>query len=118
MRTKLSARLLGVFFILIILLTACGTNLQEEIIGRWGIREDTLEVLMMFSFEKDGVLNVLMEDIPVSGNYVWLDDTTIQMTLKLGEQSEEITGKVQIEGDQMTITNEKGEAEIFTRLGK
>ena len=117
MNTKLSARLWGVFAILIILLTACSSaNLQEKIIGQWEIRDETLGITMIFEFQEDENLIIWLEGIPISGSYTWLDDTTIQMILLITEESQNITGEVKIKGDQLTITNEQGEAETFTRV--
>lgn len=117
MNIKLSARLLGVFAILIILLTACSSaNLQEEIIGQWEIRDETLGITMVFKFQEDENLIIWLEGVPISGSYTWLDDTTIQMTMMITEESQDITGEVEIQGDQLTITNEQGEAETLTRM--
>ena len=118
MNTKLSARLLSILAILMLILTACGggTNIQEEIIGQWEIRDETLGVAMIFSFKEDGALTIWMDDMPIDGTYTWMDDTTVQMTMTMGEQRQDITGKVKIDGDQLTITNELGETETLTRV--
>jgi uncharacterized protein (TIGR03066 family) len=117
MNTKLSWRVIGIFTILMISLTACGSaNLQEEIIGKWEIRDETMGVTMVFDFQEDGALIIWLEGVPISGSYTWLDDTTVQMTMMITEQSQDITGEAKIRGDQLTITTDQGESETLTRV--
>jgi outer membrane biogenesis lipoprotein LolB len=124
MNTKTTARLLSVFAILIILLTACSGSLKDQIVGQWQIKPDpqaeaqseTQDAVMIFSFEEDGAFTIWMDDIPLEGTYTWLDDETIQMTILVADQTQEVVGKVEIEGEQLTITDENGQADILTRV--
>jgi hypothetical protein len=125
MKTKNIARLLSVFAILIILLTACGsTNLQENIIGQWQIepdlqaesQADNQDTVTIFSFKEDGGFTLWVNDIPLEGAYTWLDDETIQMNILMDDQIQDVVGKVEIEGDQMTITDVNGESDRLMRV--
>lgn len=117
MNTRLSVRVISLFAILMILLTACGsTHLQEEIIGKWDIRDETMGVTMIFDFQEDGTLIIWLEGVPINGSYTWLDDTTVQMTMTITEESQEITGEAKIRGDKLTITTDQGESETLTRV--
>jgi hypothetical protein len=118
MNTKFSARWLGILAILMIFISACSANLQEAIIGQWEIYDEVQDVAMIFSFKEEGDLTIWLEDFPIEGTYTWLDDTTIQITMTVADQSQEILGKVKIEGDQLTITNEKGEVETLARVSE
>ena len=116
MNIQLSMRLWGAFALLMVLLTACGANLQDEIIGQWEIKNEAQGAVMIFSFKEDNDLTIWVGDIPIEGSYTWLDENTIQITMTAEDQSQEILGKVKIEGDQLIITNEKGETETLTRV--
>jgi uncharacterized protein (TIGR03066 family) len=116
MRSKSSTRLLSIFVLLLIFLAACSrsANLPERIIGNWQIQAESSDISVIFNFSEDGTLRIWFDDVPIEGTYTWVDDVTIQMTLT--EQNQEITGEVDIQGDQMTITNENGEIETLLRV--
>ena len=118
MNTKLSTRVLSVFAVLMILLTACGgggANLKEEIIGQWETRDEEFDMVMVFDFQPEGDLSVSAEGINLEGTYTWEDDDTIKITMLFGEDSEEIVGDVKIDGDSLMITAD-GDTETFTRV--
>ena len=110
------ARLLGVFVLLIITLMACRSNLQEQILGQWKLGDENQDGGLIYSFKKDGQFTIWIEDIPVRGTYTWFDDQTIQVKLETNNANAEILGKVQIDGDQMKITNDQGDTDTLTRM--
>lgn len=116
MRPKYLYRLLSVFTVLVILLISCGSgaSLQERIVGNWQIQGETSDIVVIFNFKEDGTLRIWFDDVPIDGTYSWIDDGTIQMIMT--EQNQVVTGKVKIQGDQMAITNEKGEIETLLRV--
>ena len=118
MNSKLSIKIFSVFILLMVLLTACGgsSDLQEQIIGQWEIQNEDLGLSMVFDFHKDGTVSIALADMALDGTYTWLDGDVIKITMTLNGQSEEILGPVQIEGDQLMITNDRGETEILTRV--
>jgi phosphoribosylformimino-5-aminoimidazole carboxamide ribonucleotide (ProFAR) isomerase len=116
MRSKHLYRLLSVFTVLVILIISCrsGASLQDRIVGNWQIQSETSDIAVIFSFKEDGTLRIWFDDVPIDGTYSWIDEGTIQMIMT--EQNQVVTGKVIIQGDQMTITNEKGEIETLLRV--
>jgi outer membrane biogenesis lipoprotein LolB len=109
-----STRIWMLLGLMMILLVACGANLQEEIIGQWESTDESIDTVAIFDFQEDGVVTISFEGIKLEGTYTWEDADTIKITLALGE-TEEIVGDVKIKGNQMTITSD-GDVEIFTRV--
>lgn len=118
MNSKLSVKLFSAFTVLMLLLTACGggSNLQEQIIGQWEIVNEDLGLSMVFDFKEEGQVVVSIAGAQINGTYAWLDGDVIKITMALNGQSEEILGPVQIKGDQLMITNDRGETETLTRV--
>ena len=116
MRSKHQYRLLSVFTVFVISIISCvsGASLQDRIVGNWQIQAESSDIAVIFSFKEDGTLRIWYDDVPIEGTYSWIDDGTIQMIVT--EQNQVVTGKVIIQGDQMTITNENGEIETFLRV--
>ena len=71
---------------------------------------------MVFDFKEEGKVVVSIAGVQIDGTYTWLDGDVIKITMALNGQSEEILGPVQIEGDQLMITNDRGETETLTRV--
>ena len=116
MNFKRTVKLFGIFMLLLFVLTACGSNLQEQILGQWEITNDELGLTMVFNFLEDGFVIITLADLEINGTYEWLDDDVIRITMTRNGQSEEILGPVQIEGDQLMITNDRGKTEVLTRV--
>ena len=115
MRSKHQYRLLSVFTVFVISIISCGIGAspQDRIVGNWQIQAESSDITVIFSFKEDGTLRIWYDDVPIEGTYSWIDDGTIEMIVT--EQNQVVTGKVIIQGDQMTITNENGEIETLLR---
>lgn len=117
MNSKLAYKLLGIFILLALIMTACGNfGVQRQIIGQWEIKNVELDLSMVFDFQEDGNLMVSVADLQMEGTYTWLPGDVIKITMIQNGQSNEILGPVQIKGDQLMITNDRGETETLTRV--
>lgn len=116
MNAKKTASLLSVFAILLIVLTACAANLQEQIIGQWELSDENVGITLLFVFKEDGDLTIWLDDVPLEAAYTWLDAETIQIRMVVEGLSEAIVGKVQIDGDQLMITSDTGETDVLVRV--
>ncbi len=117
MNSKLSFKLLGIFMLFLFIMTSCGNfGIQRQIIGQWEIKNEELDLSMVFEFQEDGNLIVSVADLQMEGTYTWLPGDVIKITMAQNGQSNEILGPVQIKGDQLMITNDRGETETLTRV--
>lgn len=117
MNLKLTVKLIGIFLLLLFVLAACGgSSIQEQIIGQWKIANEELGLSMVFNFLEDGFVVITIADLEINGTYEWLGDDVIKITMEQNDQSNEILGPVQIEGDQLMISNDRGDTETFTRV--
>ena len=118
MNSKHTLKLLAILAMLLLVLSACGgaADIQEQILGKWEITNEALEITMVLNFLDDGFVIVTIADLEVTGTYEWLEGDVIKITMTKDGYSEEILGPVQIEGDQLMITNDRGEVEVFTRV--
>jgi hypothetical protein len=113
---KDNTRLSALFVILLIILTACQSNLQEQILGQWKLGDENQNSALIFRFKEDGQITIWMEDIPIRGAYAWVDHQTIQITFEHNDMNGEILGKVEINGDRLKITNDQGETDTLVRM--
>jgi hypothetical protein len=116
MEKRYTTHFVVIFAVLVIVLAACRSNLQDQIIGQWRLGGENQETGLIFSFKEDDRVTIWFEDVPIKGIYSWLDEQTIQIAFADPERNAEIVGKVQIEGDQLTITNEQGDKDTLTRV--
>ena len=118
MNSKHTLKLLAILAMLLLVLSACSgaADIQEQILGKWKITNEALEITMVLNFLEDGFVIVTIADLEVTGTYEWLEGDVIKITMTKDGYSEEILGPVQIEGDQLMITNDRGEVEVFTRV--
>lgn len=117
MNLKLTVKLIGIFLLLLFVLAACGgSSIQEQIIGQWEIANEELGLSMVFNFLEDGFMVITIADLEIDGTYEWLGDDVIKITMEQNGQNNEILGPVQIEGDHLMISNDRGDTETFTRV--
>lgn len=108
---KITHLLLVVCFVF--LLASCGLKLEKAIIGKWSRigSEETIE------FYKEGTVNIIDEEMPMAGNYKFIDDNSIRLDLGgLGELVGPIICDVSISEDELILTHAGGEVAKYRRV--
>lgn len=96
-----------------LLLTACGTDIEEAIVGRWEERAGP-EIV---EFDADGNIVLRFEDMALEGRYEFLEADTILLDLRGPRvSSDPIEAPVRIEGDVLAVTMPDGRVATYARV--
>jgi len=116
MKTQLRIYWIGVWLALLTMIAACGGSAnQEDILGIWQSTDPQAGLTMIFNFQKDGVLGINVSGSPIDASYTWLDKDTIQITLRVDNQAQDIKADVKFNGDTLTLISEGG-VQQFSRV--
>jgi uncharacterized protein (TIGR03066 family) len=118
--SKIQTRLLCVFAVVMILVSACGggATLKDKIIGKWEAKDEASGLTMTFEFMKDGKVGISAAGMSFEGStYKWVDDDTLELTMTMLDQSETTQLDVKLDGDKMSMTEAGGgETLEFTKV--
>lgn len=113
-KAQLLTRLLLVSLVLIMVISACGGGLKNDIVGVWRLSSDET-----WQFFRDGTVSVTNTLFPMSGTYKVVDDTHIQLEFRalaafFGPQI--VT--VNIDGNQLQLSSPDFGKMSFSRPSK
>jgi hypothetical protein len=103
-----------------LVLAACGsrgTAAKELIIGKWNGQDRGTIIVGTFDFTKDGKLTKTVKSVEMPGTYQWVDADHIQteLTMPGGTKTIKEKHKVLVTKETLTLTNEQGTTNDFTR---
>ena len=99
--------------LLMLLVTACGTDTEEAVVGRWQERAGP-EIV---EFDADGNVVLRFEDMALEGRYEFLEAETILLDLRGPRvSSDPIEAPLRIEGDVLTVTTPDGRVATYARV--
>lgn len=99
-----------------LLLASCGPNLKDQILGKWKGKDRGTTIVGDLDFTKDGKVTKEAMGKSMPGTYKWIDSDHVEMelTMPTGTKIKE-KNKVVITKDSLTLTNEQGKTDEFTR---
>ena len=97
-----------VLFIITLMITGCGGEESNSIIGTWKSEKDSN---MVYTFNEDGTGKLTGEEVDISFKYVATDDGQLTFTT----EGASITEKYKIENNKLIINDSYGNEEIYVR---
>lgn len=108
MRCKLSR-----LFIFFLLLTACSSDPSKKILGTW---QETAGDKIVVEFLDDGTFSLKRGIQSMSGKWSILGDGRLKIEVSAFGMTQIQTAKIQFDGDQLLLTDEKGETTRHIRI--
>ena len=90
---------------------------KDLIVGVWKGKDKVgdKEIEMTMEFTKDGALKMEMMGLKIDGKYKFADDNNVEVEFSLGGQTIKQKLKVEATKDKLSMTDEKGMKNEFTR---
>lgn len=96
-----------------LLLISCSSNLESQIIGKWKEIDGTETI----EFFKDGTVSVVDEDMPMGGDYKFVDDGHLRIELGgLGALVGPMVFTVSISKNELSLTDANGKVSKYRRV--
>ena len=97
-----------VLFIITLMITGCGGEESNSIIGTWKSEKDSN---MVYTFNEDGTGKLTGEEVDISFEYVATDDG--QLTFTIGEAI--VVEEYKIENNKLITNDTFGNQEVYIR---
>lgn len=94
-------------------------KLHRQLNGKWQAKltGGNSELATVLTFD-DGALTINIGDATINGNYKFISEKQMEITLRFGGQERARKTNFALDKDQLTLKDEQGKQETFKRSGE
>jgi uncharacterized protein (TIGR03066 family) len=114
-------RVFGALLLALFVVGCGGGSAKDKLVGKWSAKEKVMgdkEIEIVTEFTKDGKVIAEITGLgKKEGTYKVIDDKTLEVTMKGPDEKDKTEkGPFKIEGDKLTLTDDKGKDTVMTRV--